>query len=256
MKTRIMIALTALIPTIASAGIWDRIPETLDNTYDDIVGDWCSGKKYLVGEMKDSERLYEGIQALDREIAQLHDVSSKLMYDLENHIERNVENVNDGMEKLVAKTIELCHQTQSDGFSNLSYDGVELRDKDEVVARFRMNMASYRASMDAIVYLQKTVLEYGRLKKRIKDKANELVVLKKSFEELSDPRSNNRSSSNLETAIQSGCVAIKNSEELKLTYTNMSPQELFRDAAENRATHTIRDGQIEAFMASCDRSKL
>lgn len=256
MKTRIIIALTTLIPAIAGAGIWDKIPEILDNTYDDMVGDWCSGKKYLVGEIKESERLYEGIQALDREIAQLHDVSSKLMYDLENHIDRNVKDATSGKEILATKTIELCRQTKSDGFSNLSYDGIELRDKDEVVARLRLNMASYRASMDTIVYLQKARLEYDLLKKRIKDKSNELAVLKKSFEDLSDPRSNNRSSSNLSAALQSGCVAIKKSEEIKMTYSNMSSQELFRDAAENRTTNTIRDGEIEAFMASCDRSKL
>jgi hypothetical protein len=96
--------------------------------------------------------------------------------------------------------------------------------------------------------------EYSRLNERLVQKANELAVLKKSIDNLLDPRSGSRSLDSLNSFIRISCVTLGDSEKLRMSYTRHTQDELYSIASKENTTRTISMELLNNFKNSCDLS--
>ena len=235
---------------------WQSWVDKAKNMASDIAGDWCSGKEYGFSEMKMSDRIEYGSKDLYEQIGKLNEISSKMLYDIKFHIDENVERAKQDNNDLSRRTVSLCKTVKAEGFNSVDYGGITLRDKDEILAQVRLNIATARSNREIITYLQDKKAEYNGLNERIIRKANELAVLRKGFDDLMDPRSRNRSPAYFESTIKNACVSIDESENLMMQYDEKSLFELFRDASQKHKAKSISEGELEGFMNTCAESAI
>lgn len=252
-----LVAVTISI-NVAYADLYDdaansarNLTNKAGNILKDATGDWCSGKKYF-SEMNFSERLKAGSESLTDEIGKLTDASSKMEYDIKFHIEKGLDEVMNGNQALIDMNNKLCLDAKTNNYANVNYNGSNITGKGEVQAQIKINLATIRSSNDVLKFYNDQKSEFNTLNNRIKDKANELAVLKKNFDNLLDPRSENKTSSYFESVIGNACTTIGESENLIMEYNNKNSSELFRDVSQKHQTNTISEGEITSFMESCN----
>lgn len=236
-----------------AADVARDLTQKAKNITKDATGDWCSGKKYF-SEMSYSDRLKDGSKDLLEKIGKLNDTSSKMEYDIKFHIESGVGKTIRANKTLISMNNKLCKDALLNNYSVVDYNGSSLRDKGEILAQIRMNLATTRSNNKVIKFYNKQKTEFNFLNSRVKDKANELAVLKKNFENLSDPRSKNKTSSYFESVVGNACTAIGDSEDLVMEYKNKDSTTLFRNISQNHQTKTISEKDVTAFMNTCSGS--
>jgi len=253
----ILVVSTQILCNIASADALGSVVKATEeatnaitNGIKDVTGDWCSGKQYF-SDMKLSDRLKSGSEDLQEEIEKLNDASSKMEFDIRQNIEKEVDKTIGGAQDLSKMNNDLCTQAKLSNYVSVNYNGSVLRDKNEVMAQMRLNLATIRTSNAVVNFFNDQKAEFNQLNDRIKSKANELAVLRKNFDNLSDPRSENKGSSYVESVIGNACTAIGEGESLIMEYSNKNSAELFRNAAQNNQTKSIPDSEVTTFMESC-----
>lgn len=256
----ISLLMASIASNVAYADFFDsarnmtnEVTNNAGNLLKDAAGDWCSGKKYF-SDMDLSERLKAGSEDLQQEIAKLNDSSSKMEYDIKFTIEQGVDKVLGGNQDLVKMNNELCTKAKATNYAPVDYSGTSLRDKGEIMAQVRLNLATIRTGNNVTDFYNKQKVEFNHLNDRIKAKANELAVLKKNFDNLSDPRGENKTPSYFESVMGNACTAIGESEDLIMEYDDKNSTELFRNAAQNNQSKTISDAEVADFMDSCSGS--
>lgn len=185
------------------------------------IADWCDGKKYRFLDMKISERLIEGSQVIEAEISRIQNSSNELLYDIKLNVDGLAEKLVAENQRLVNQSEELCHQAKKNSYAPMDFESIHLRDKQEIIAQMRLNLASIQTNQIVTNFLFEKKQEYMKLSERLTDKANELAVLKKKFDLLTDPRISERET-NINISIQNACVAIDESEELRMIYNTNS----------------------------------
>lgn len=252
-----LVFITYSYSTTTSADIFDSarditndITSAAKNITGDVVGDWCSGKKYL-SDMELSERLRDGSTDLQKEIEKLNDTSIKMEFDIKSNLEGEVEKIIKSSQDLSKYNNDLCIKSKSTNYTNVDYNGTMLRDKSEVAAQIRINLAAIRTNNKVVEFFNDQKIIFNTLNNRIKSKANELAVLKKNFDNLADPRSNNKGSSYVESVIVNACTAIGEVENLIMEYKSKDASELFRNAARYNQTNTVSESDVSTFMTDC-----
>lgn len=228
-----------------------NVTNTAKNITGDLVGDWCSGQKYLFIDMNLSERLKDGSGDLQKEIEKLNDTASKMDFDIKTALEGEVGKTINNAKNLVKMNDDLCIKAKSANYTSVDYNGATLRDKNEVKAQIRLNLATIRTNNKVMEAFNSQESEFNELNSRIKEKANELAVLKKNFDALADPRSENKDSSYVDSVIGNACTAIIEGEDLIMSYTNKNAAGLFRNAARDNQTKTISESEVVSFMEGC-----
>lgn len=222
------------------------------NIANDVAGSWCSGKEYGFSEMKISDRIETGSSELSEQIAELNGIAKQMTYDIEFNIDDKIKQSRNSSRQISEDTKKLCNGVKDSGFNEQEYGAIKLRDKNEILAQIRISLSGLKSSKTVVVKLAQYKVEFNRLNQRILDKANELAVLKKGFDNLKDPRSSNKSPVYFESTIRNACVAISESEELLMTYDNKSTSQLFRNASQNNQTSSISNSEIEKYMDTCE----
>lgn len=238
---------------LASADIFDdakALTNTATNFVKDISGDWCSGQKYL-SDMKLSERLEAGSNDLKKEISKLNDTASKIDFDIKQSIEQEIDNTIKNAKEISRMNNELCVNAKAANYKDTIYNGTTLIDKNEVMAQVRLNIATIRSSNIVLSFLNNQKMDFNQLRNRITEKANELEVLRKNFNNLSDPRSKNKNDSYVESVIGNACTAIIKGESLIMEYNNKNFSELFRNAAQDNQSKVVQEIEILSFLDEC-----
>lgn len=238
---------------VVHANMFDDITNAAKNIIGDATGDWCSGKKYF-SDMEYSQRLQDGKEDLSNKMGKLLDSSNKMEYDIKFYITRGASRARDNSKNLVDLNNKLCKEAKENNYTSTDYNGTPLRDKNEIFAQARMNLATIRSSNKVTEFYNKQEIEFDSLNKRIKNKANELAVLKKNFDNLSDPRSKNKSLSYVESVIGNACAAIVEGEDLIMKYSEKNSSQLFRNVARKNQTSTISESDVSSFMNNCGGS--
>lgn len=260
--TATVATLCLLLPITTPSGAfeweawYDNAYEKASNLASDIAGDWCSGKEYGFSEMKVSDRIEAGSTDLLEQIRELNETSTKMLYDINFHIDENVKRAKQDNLDLVRRTASLCTSSRSSDNTAIDYGGITLRDSDEILAQVRLNIATIRSNREIISYLLSKKAQYNSLNEQIVRKANELAVVRKGFDHLMDPRSKSRSPAFFESTIKNACVSIYESDELMMQYDEKSLFELFRDASKQHKATTIPDSEVDSFMATCSEESL
>jgi len=159
--------------------------------------------------MKISDRIENGSNDLSEQIAELNDISKEMVYDIKFNIDDKIEQTVDDNKKLSEDTKRLCYAVKDSGYSKQQYGTIKLRDKNEILAQIRMNLSTIKSSKNVVAKLAEYKVKFNRLNQRILDKANELGILKKNFDNLKDPRSTNRSPTAFESTIRNACVSVR-----------------------------------------------
>lgn len=215
--------------------------------------DWCSGKKYKFFDMELAERVTEGARATAEELERVRTSSNRLLYDVNFSLNEHVKRLEGNDQELFARLLSLCRQ-ENGADRPVEYGGVRLQDSSEVAAQIRLDIASLQSTKVVRHYLQTKKQEYLRLNRRLKQKANELAVLAKHFQQLLDPRGDSRSPSALDVTLRNACVAIDESEGLRMKYRRRTPDQLFEAAASENKTSSVSEATVQRFQRTCDLS--
>ena len=202
-----------------------------------------------------SERLVEGSKIIESEISRIQNISNELLYDIKLNVNGLAIKLKAENEKLEKQTEELCIESKKNNYAPMNFNSIHLRDKAEIIAQMRLNLASIQTNQVVMRFLFEKKNEYLKLNERLSNKANELAVLKKRFDLIKDPRSSERET-NVSISLQNACVSIDESEKLRMEYDPMSQDELFRLASENNKTQTVTNEIINHFMDTCDLSPI
>ena len=215
--------------------------------------DWCDGRKFRFLPMDKSERIKQALAAVALEKSRLTDLDNRLLYDISGNFTTIRETMTQENEKLARDSISLCRRIKTMPASGLEYNGILLRDLAEAKAQTRMNLAAIHANQVVMEDLDGVTTQYKALKLRIREKLNEMAVIHKSLERLSDGRIEGREQ-DFESVFRTACVSLGQAEELRMNYQETTKESLFKQAAEKSSTRHISSDILDQFLNTCDLS--